>query len=50
MSINDVQMDMPRIPLYARTHSQLFVPIEPSIRGMAYQVTCAAHYRSVLSI
>ena len=24
--------------------------IEPSIRGMAYQVTCAAHHRSVLSI
>ena len=23
--------------------------IEPSIRGMAYQVTCAAHHRSVLS-
>ena len=23
--------------------------IEPSIRGMAYQVTCAAHRRSVLS-
>ena len=22
--------------------------IEPSIRGMAYQVTCAAHYHSVL--
>ena len=24
--------------------------IEPSKRGMAYQVTCAAHHRSVLSI
>ena len=23
--------------------------IEPSIHGMAYQVTCAAHHRSVLS-
>ena len=31
------------IPLYATTHSQLFVRyIEPPIRGMAYQVTCAA--------
>ena len=23
--------------------------IEPSIRGMAYQVTCTAHHRSVIS-
>ena len=41
-----------RIPLYAcrQQHnlSSLFA-IEPSIRGMAYQVTCAAHDRSVLS-
>ena len=29
-------------------HNSLFA-IEPSIRGMAYQVTCAAHHRSVLS-
>ena len=42
-----------RIPLYTTTQSQLFVryrlSIEPSIRGMAYQVTCAAHHRSVPS-
>ena len=41
-----------RIPLYTATQSQLFVRYresEPSIRGIAYQVTCAAHHRSVLS-
>ena len=38
-----------RIPLYGATQSPLFVPIEPSIRGMAFQVTCAADHRSVLS-
>ena len=41
-----------RTPLYTTTQSQLFVRyrlIEPSIRGMAYQVTCAIHRRSVLS-
>ena len=41
-----------RIPLYTiiQQHNlnSLF-SIEPSIRGMAYQVTCAAHHRSVLS-
>ena len=38
-----------RIPLYAATQSQLFVRYKPSIRRMAYQVTCAAHHHSVLS-
>ena len=38
-----------RIPLYATTYSQLFFDIEPSIRGMAYQVSCAAHHNSVVS-
>ena len=39
-----------RIPLHIqqRNLNSLYA-IEPSIRGMAYQVTCAAHHRSVLS-
>ena len=34
-----------RIPLYTAIQSQHFFAIEPSIHGMAYQVTCAAHHR-----
>ena len=37
-----------RIPLYATTHSQFLFATEPFIRGIAYQVTCAAHHHSVL--
>ena len=39
-----------RMPLCAAIQSQLFVRyIQPSIRGKAYQVTCAARHHSVLS-
>ena len=34
---------------YMQQHSQLFVCYRASIHGMAYQVTYAAHHRSVLS-
>ena len=38
-----------RIPLYTATQFLLFVRYRAFIRGMAYQVTWAAHHRSVLS-
>ena len=38
-----------RIPLHTEHNFNSLFAVEPSIRGMAYQVSCAAHHRSVLS-